>query len=280
LINLANLLNGYYHCGALVCTFISMINEEPADQVNEIPDINHEQVKTETSSTPTDESSDPVEMGENEQPVWDLEKVEKKLIKAYENNSETEVLAILKDNSFLFYDLFSRKYAVQPIFRELNFGGNFRCDFAWLNDNSSGPEWVVVEIEKPKMELFRIDGRPTAPFQAAIEQVKNWDQYFRQNQAEMRRIFGAVAQFRFVLVTGSYEEWQTEHAQKWRMYHHQTSEIEIRSMQTFFNSIEIVKNHPGELWSFEEHPKTLSHSKLKEYWQNYEYMDRWRQITS
>lgn len=210
--------------------------------------------------------------------VWDIEEVKQKLLAAYKSNSETAVLAILKDNSFLFYDLFSRKYSVQPIFRELSFGGDFRCDFAWLNDNSSGPEWVLVEIEKPEMRLFKNDGKPTAPFQAAIEQVKNWDQYFQQNQGEMRRIFGAVAQFRFVLVTGTHEEWQTEHVQKWRMYHHKTSAIEIRSMQTFFNSIAILKTHPGEFWSFEERPSTLSHSKLRDYWQNYPYMDRWRQI--
>lgn len=210
--------------------------------------------------------------------VWNIEEVEKKLLAAYESNSETQVLAILKDNSFLFYDLFSRKYGVQPIFRELNFGGDFRCDFAWLNDNSSGPEWVLVEVEKPKMGLFKNDGKPTAPFQGAIEQVKNWDQYFQQNQGEMRRIFGAVAQFRFVLVTGTYEEWQTEHAKKWRMYHHKTSAIEIRSMQTFFNSIAIVKDHPGEFWSFAECPSTLSHSGLKDYWQKLPYMDSWRQI--
>lgn len=212
------------------------------------------------------------------EPIWDVEKVESKLRKAYENNSEEEVLAVLKDNSFLFYDLFSRKWGVQPIFRELNFGGTFRCDFAWLNDNSSGPEWVLVEIEKPKMNLFKGDRKPTAPFQAAIEQVKSWGQYFDQNPGESKRIFGAVAQFRFILVTGAPEEWDEEYAKKWRIYHHKNSTIEIRSTQTFFNSIDVIKEHPGELWSFEEQPVTLSHSKLSEYWQNYGYMDSWRQI--
>lgn len=210
--------------------------------------------------------------------IWNIDGVERKLISAYQNDSETELLAILKDNSFLFYDLFSRKYAIQPIFRELSFSGDFRCDFAWLNDNSSGPEWVLVEVERPKLKLFKSDGKPTANFNAAIEQVKNWDQYFRQHPSDMKKIFGAVARFRFILVVGTADEWQTEHAQKWRIYHHQTSSIEIKSIQTFFRSIAIIRSKPEEFWSFEERPSTLPHSKLKEYWQNYGYMDRWRQI--
>ena len=210
--------------------------------------------------------------------VWNVERVERALVSAYDADSETKLLAILKDNSFLFYDLFSRKYRIQPIFRELNFSGDFRCDFAWLNDNSSGPEWVLVEVERPKLKLFKNDGKPTAHFNAAIEQVKNWDQHFRQHPSEMKRIFGAVARFRLVLVAGTADEWQTEHAQKWRVYHHQTSLIEIKSMQTFFRSIEIIRTNPEEFWSFEERPTTLSHSQLQEYWQNYGYMDTWRKI--
>ncbi|AIM37564.1 hypothetical protein KO02_13355 [Sphingobacterium sp. ML3W] len=210
--------------------------------------------------------------------MWNIEEVEKKLLKAYLNDSETELLAILKNNTFLFYDLFTRKYGIQPIFRELNFGNEFRCDFAWLNDNSSGPEWVLVEIEKPKMNLFKNDNKPTAPFQAAIEQVKNWDQYFQQHPAEKKRIFGSVARFRLILVTGTHEEWQSEQGKRWRAYHHNNTNIEIRSMQTFWKSLTAIKTKPEEFWSFEEKPKTLSHSALSDYWKNYEYMDNWRGI--
>ena len=215
---------------------------------------------------------------EKNKDIWDIEDVEKNLLAAYEENSETKLLSILKDNSFLFYDLFTRKYGIQPIFRELSFGGELRCDFAWLNDNSSGPEWVLVEIETPKMNLFKNDKKPTAPFQAAIEQVKSWDQYFLQNPAEKKRIFGAVSNFRLVLVAGTSEEWRTENAQLWRQYQLQNSKIEFRSMQTFLNSIRFIKERLSEFWSFEKYPKTLSPSKLREYWRGYEYMDNWRKV--
>lgn len=209
---------------------------------------------------------------------WNIAKVEKQLLAAYAADSETDLLKVLKDSSFLFYDLYSRKYSIQPIFRELNFGTEFRCDFAWLNDNSSGPEWVLVELESPRMSLFNKDGKPTAKLNGALEQVKTWDQYFDENKGEAKRIFGAVAKFRFILVAGSCEDWGTEHAQKWRIYNHKHFHIEIRSMDTFLRSIKIAKEKPNELWSFKDNPVTQPHTRLEKYWREYGYMDRWRQI--
>ena len=89
---------------------------------------------------------------------WNIEETEKKLKMAFQANSELDLLEILKGNSFLFYELYYRKCGVQPNFTEISFGGEYRCDFAWLNDNSDGPEWVLVEVEKPRMRLFNKNG--------------------------------------------------------------------------------------------------------------------------
>ncbi|RCH54670.1 DUF4263 domain-containing protein [Mucilaginibacter hurinus] len=209
---------------------------------------------------------------------WDVAKAKAGVLKAFKENSEVDLLKILKDNSFLFYDLYSRKYGIQPIFRELNFGTEFKCDFAWLNDNSSGPEWVLVEIEAPDMPLFKSTGKPTVKLYDAIEQVHTWEQYFEENKGEKTRVFGAVAQFRFILVTGTKEGWQTEHASRWRIQHGKRLKVEIRSMDTFMKSIKVAEEDPSELWSFAKYPKTKSHNELQKYWENYQYMDRWRKI--
>ena len=42
--------------------------------------------------------------------TWDISKTERELLAAYDADSETDLLKVLKDNSFLFYELFSRKY--------------------------------------------------------------------------------------------------------------------------------------------------------------------------
>ncbi|MBE9584291.1 DUF4263 domain-containing protein [Mucilaginibacter sp. JRF] len=225
----------------------------------------------------TEDSTTKNKFDENNLP-WNIDIVKAEILSAFEKNSEVDLLKVLKDNSFLFYDLYSRKYGIQPIFRELNFGTEYKCDFAWLNDNSSGPEWVLIEIEAPKMPLFKTNGKPTVKLYDAIEQVQSWEQYFEENKGEKTRIFGAVAQFRYILVTGTKEDWENENASRWRIQNGKRLKMEIRSMDTFMKSIKIAETDPGELWSFAEHPLTLSHSNLQDYWANYGYMDRWRKV--
>ncbi|GAB6393319.1 MAG: DUF4263 domain-containing protein [Treponematales bacterium] len=209
--------------------------------------------------------------------TWNKAQVVTGLDSAFKNNSERELLAILKDNSFLFYELYSRKYGIQPAFHEVDFGGKLRCDFAWLNDNSDGPEWTLVEIEKPRLNIFKNGGEPTQEFNHAIEQVKSWRRYFNENPAEKKRIFGAVSRFRYILVAGDKETWSTENAAKWRMDNNREEDIEIRSSDVFSRAIKILEKHPDELWSFAEHPKTLKPSTLQSYLRN-ENMDVWGQL--
>ena len=90
--------------------------------------------------------------------MWNIEETEYQLKAAFESNSETQLLKILKSNSFLFYELYDRKYGIQPNFCEVPFGEELRCDFAWLNDSSDGPEWVLVEIEKPLVQKPDLSG--------------------------------------------------------------------------------------------------------------------------
>lgn len=210
--------------------------------------------------------------------TWVIDKVEQELKNAFKNNSERELLNLLKNNSFLFYYLFYRKGGVQPIFHEVSFGGKLICDFGWLNDNSSGPEWVLMELEKPKMRLFNTNGKPTAELNGAIEQVKSWQRYFDENPSEKRRIFGAVAKFRFLLVAGDSTEWEKESAMKWRSYHNSTSKIEIRSTDVFSRALLEFKEKPDDFWSFSENPITLKPTKLEEFWKNYDYMKVMRKI--
>lgn len=210
--------------------------------------------------------------------VWDKERVESDLKKAYSNNSEIDLLAILKENSFLFYELVFRKYGVQPIFHEVQFGKEQRCDFAWLNDNSDGPEWVLVEVEKPELKLFTKKKEPTSEFHHSMEQVKSWIRCFKENPLEKSAIFGAVAKFRIILVVGSLEEWNIEANAKWRIEESSHNLFEIRSSNVFLKALENFKNKPDEFWSFEEHPRTLKRTELQTYWENYGYFDMWRKI--
>lgn len=209
---------------------------------------------------------------------WEKDKVRCNLSKAFADNSELELLSLIKGNSFLLYELYSHKYGIQPAFHEVSFGTNLRCDFTWLNDNSDGPERVLVEIEKPKLEIFKKNGEPTYQLNHAIEQVKSWRRYFQEIPAEKRRIFGAVCRFRYILVAGCRKDWQNAYAAKWRIDNNNETNIEIRSSDIFYDAIDVLDQHPEEFWSFAENPKTLFPSELENYYKGYQYMDFWRKI--
>ena len=115
--------------------------------------------------------------GMNKKTKWDLNKVKRLLEEAFSKNSERKLLSLIKNNSFLLYELYQRKYNISPCFAEIPFG-DYRCDFCWLNENSDGPEWVLVEIEKPSLSLFKKNGDPTYYLTHAIEQVKSWKIFF------------------------------------------------------------------------------------------------------
>lgn len=208
---------------------------------------------------------------------FNCKSVDKSLRLAFENNSEIELLKILKQNSFLFYELYSRKFGIQPNFCEISFGDTYRCDFAWLNDDSFGPEWVLVEIEKPKINLFTKKGEPTSELNHAIEQVKSWDRYFKDYPNEKRRIFGAVSRFRYIIVAGEIKDWEEKNASKWRKHHFEESKIEIRSSNVFFKPLNLLLKHESIFESFMEHPVSLKHSELRAYWEKYSYIGAWRE---
>ncbi|MCD6003832.1 DUF4263 domain-containing protein [Halomonas sp. IOP_6] len=209
---------------------------------------------------------------------FDAKVVRAQLDSAFDNDSEVELLSILKKNSFLFHSLYERKFGIQPNFSEVPFGSKFRCDFCWLNDNSDGPEWVLVEIEKPNMKLFNKSGDPSSALNHAIEQVKSWDRYFQQQPAEKNRVFGAVSRFRYVLVAGRRSDWQSKEAAQWRSHHNESSNIEIHSTDVFYDAVEHYAKFKDGFWSFEENPISLPARNLESNWLQYDYIGRWRNL--
>ena len=184
--------------------------------------------------------------------TWDIEEAERNLEKAFDENSEQKLLDLLKKNTFLFYELVERKYTMQPIFHEVEFGNKYRCDFLWLSDRSDYPQWVLVEIEKPQGTLFNQNKSVSNYLKKGIEQVDNWRRYFAQYPSEKERIFKAKnLKFRYILIIGNKEEWEkTEFSKNWRAYN--DKKIEIRTMDVFKRAIENFKKNPKELEEYIE----------------------------
>jgi Shedu protein SduA, C-terminal len=61
-------------------------------------------------------------------------------------------------------------------------GTQFRADFATLSYDQGGCEVHLVEIERAEATLFTRADTPARDLQTAMGQVRDWDQWIRQNQ--------------------------------------------------------------------------------------------------
>ena len=79
-------------------------------------------------------------------------------------------------------------------------GGTFRCqiskprlgaelvpDFLLASQDSMGVYWQAVELESPRTRPHRKDGRPNSQLHHAVEQIRDWRRWFRDNRDYARR---------------------------------------------------------------------------------------------
>lgn len=209
--------------------------------------------------------------------MQDIISVKEQLNEAFASESEHKLLKVLSDNPFLFYHLFKRHFKVQPIFKEVSFGNKYRCDFVWLNDNSDGPEWTIVEVESPGIHLFKKNEDKTAEFNHAIEQVEHWIQFFEENKDDRRKTFGAVKCFRFILVIGTREQWSNKWATRWRMnYNNSHFNFEIRSLGVFMQALDDAEKGRFDPAVFTQQQEVFNEKRLRDYISQCGYLDLFR----
>ena len=79
-------------------------------------------------------------------------------------------------------------------------GGTFRCqiskprlgaelvpDFLLASEDSMGVYWQAVELETPRRQPYRQDGRPNKYLHHALEQIRDWRRWIRHNMDYARR---------------------------------------------------------------------------------------------
>ncbi len=207
--------------------------------------------------------------------VWDVEAARTAFFAALSDGRSEIIKAVIRENSFLLFDIYERKMSALPIFHNIPFG-RMKADFAWLDDASNGPQWFLLKVGQPHTVLFDASGMPTTQLLAEIDEVKAWANYFELNPADKKHIFGAVSQFRFRLVIGTAEAWRTERASMWRMQHNKNSVVEIRSYNSFNTSLQDLVAAPGKFYRFNRFHTTSPSSEMESFWKGYQYMDDWR----
>lgn len=99
------------------------------------------------------------------------------------------------------------------------FGSELIPDFLLCTRNSTGFEWVMVELESPAVAPLVQNGLPGAKLREAQGQVLNWRIWLRDNIAYAQRQLGfegLTAEARSIIVVGRRNSIATKHAKMWR----------------------------------------------------------------
>lgn len=99
------------------------------------------------------------------------------------------------------------------------FGSESIPDFLLCTRNSTGFEWVMVELESPAVRPLTQVGLPSAKLREAQGQIQDWRIWLRDNIAYAQtqlRFQGLTAEALAVIVIGRRSAIDAKHAKKWR----------------------------------------------------------------
>lgn len=99
------------------------------------------------------------------------------------------------------------------------FGSESIPDFLLCTRNSTGFEWVMVELESPAITPLTQAGLPSAKLREAQGQVQDWRIWLRDNIAYAHTQLGFEglnAESQAIIVLGRRSSLEATHAKKWR----------------------------------------------------------------
>ncbi len=72
---------------------------------------------------------------------------------------------------------------------KLKLGSEYETDFVIVKEGySNGTIYELIEIESPHTALFDKSGKPTAKFNAALQQIRDWKRFLINNKPIFKRI--------------------------------------------------------------------------------------------
>jgi hypothetical protein len=106
------------------------------------------------------------------------------------NLKEQDYHSFLQANPAIFLT-FSESYLTVS---KLKLGSDYETDFVNIEEGySDGTIYELIEIESPHTTLFDQKGKPTAKFNAALQQIRDWKRFLINNKSEFKKIFPTVS---------------------------------------------------------------------------------------
>lgn len=110
---------------------------------------------------------------------------------------------LLDDNKLKELDYHNFLYSTPAIFliddnahlviSKLKLGADYETDFVIVKEGySEGTIFELIEIESPHSNLFDKSGKPTAKFNCALQQIRDWKRFLINNKSTFKRVFPTV----------------------------------------------------------------------------------------
>lgn len=159
-----------------------------------------------------------------------------------ENHKEAVYQTFLTENANFFL---SNPYTF-AILSKLKLGSEYETDFVIIKDGfSNGTIYEFIEIEKPSSKLFTSKGVPSADFNAALQQIRDWKSFLCKNKHYFSKFLPTNStrvihnsNLKFTIIIGRREESQSVIEKRMDIAHELG--IEIRSFDYLTDN---VKNH-------------------------------------
>ena len=93
---------------------------------------------------------------------------------------------------------------------KLKLGADYETDFVIVKEGySDGTIFELIEIESPHTTLFDKSGKPSAKFNSALQQIRDWKRFLKNNKSTFRRVFPTIntriisdSRLRFKIIIG------------------------------------------------------------------------------
>lgn len=127
---------------------------------------------------------------------FEEECLREKFLKYLESASnEAEMQYFLEANPALLpglYDLHNGP-VLDIVISKLRLSSDFVTDFAFISCNSAVAQITLIEIESPKIQVFRdSDEEFTSSFNRSFQQLRDWSLWSEQNSSHMKDMFRSI----------------------------------------------------------------------------------------
>jgi hypothetical protein len=183
-----------------------------------------------------------------------------KYLQLLDDGAPEEKVQQFLEEHLSFWSNFMRDDTPCPLYAKVRLGSEYVVDFAFFDPSSDGPEWFLVEIERPGVgPMFLKSGDPSSKLMHAIHQVESWQDWVAANLPYAQQLMPQIDHPMGLVFFGRRAELRTKEARaRLRAFNHRNrGHLQVRTLDSFIDGAGTGRA-PSSI-----PPRALSHDDLR-----------------